>query len=133
MNIIEACGVTVLPGVVYTRARAVHDGLMIDVSPIAAHTGYRLPVAITRAAWAAAVFCTPAELARGFTEAERLAHLLACLNDAVHRAPCHASALQFGMCIERAQNEFSAVLLRCVVWPGDDGELALTVRIPGEE
>ena len=36
----------------YTRAEAVEDGLLIDVSETAREAGFRIPVALTAAAWA---------------------------------------------------------------------------------
>ena len=36
---------------VYTRAQALADGVLIDVSEMAGEAGFRWPVAITAAAW----------------------------------------------------------------------------------
>ena len=36
---------------VYTRARAIEDGLLVDVSDTAREAGFRLPVAVTRTVW----------------------------------------------------------------------------------
>jgi len=35
----------------YTRAEALADGTLIDVSETAREAGFRVPVALTRAAW----------------------------------------------------------------------------------
>ena len=35
----------------YTRAQAIEDGILVDVSETAAQAGFRLPVALTRTAW----------------------------------------------------------------------------------
>src|SRR4051794_36967081 len=35
----------------YSRADALRDGVLIDVSPTAAEAGFRWPVALTRAVW----------------------------------------------------------------------------------
>lgn len=37
---------------VYTRAQAIEDGVLVDVSKMAIEGGYRAPVALTRALWA---------------------------------------------------------------------------------
>ncbi|WP_043304688.1 DUF6573 family protein [Burkholderia pseudomallei] len=37
---------------VYTRAQAIEDGALIDVSQVAHEAGFRLPVALTTAVWA---------------------------------------------------------------------------------
>lgn len=36
----------------YTRAQAIEDGVLVDVSEIAKEAGFKFPVAVTRAAWA---------------------------------------------------------------------------------
>lgn len=36
----------------YSRAAAVADGVLVDVTPMALDTGFKFPVALTRAAWA---------------------------------------------------------------------------------
>ncbi|WP_049473777.1 DUF6573 family protein, partial [Stenotrophomonas maltophilia] len=35
----------------YTRAQAIEDGVLVDVSDVAKEAGFKLPVTITRAAW----------------------------------------------------------------------------------
>ncbi len=36
---------------VYTRAQAIEDGILVDVSDTAREAGFRIPVAITRTVW----------------------------------------------------------------------------------
>lgn len=36
---------------VYTRAQAIEDGDLVDVSSVASEAGFRYPVALTRAVW----------------------------------------------------------------------------------
>ena len=36
---------------VYTRAEAIEDGVLVDVSDTAREAGFRIPVAVTRAVW----------------------------------------------------------------------------------
>ena len=36
---------------VYTRAQAIEDGFLVDVSETAREAGFKLPVAVTRAVW----------------------------------------------------------------------------------
>ena len=35
----------------YTRAQAIEDGYLVDVSEVASEAGFRWPVAVTRAVW----------------------------------------------------------------------------------
>lgn len=39
----------------YTRAQAIADGVLIDITERAREAGFRIPVAVTAAAWAACV------------------------------------------------------------------------------
>src|SRR5215510_5293364 len=43
----------------YTRADALRDGVLIDVSPTAREAGIRYPVALTRAVWERCVVVPP--------------------------------------------------------------------------
>ncbi len=36
---------------VYTRAKAIEDGILVDVSKTAREAGFKIPVAVTRAVW----------------------------------------------------------------------------------
>ena len=36
---------------VYTRAQAIEDGILVDVSETAREAGFRIPVAVTRSVW----------------------------------------------------------------------------------
>ena len=36
---------------VYTRAQAIEDGILVDVSETAREAGFKIPVAVTRAVW----------------------------------------------------------------------------------
>ena len=35
----------------YTRAQAIEDGILVDVSETAREAGFRIPVAVTRTVW----------------------------------------------------------------------------------
>jgi hypothetical protein len=54
----------------YTRADAIRDGVLIDVSAVAREAGIRYPVALTRAAWERCVAVAPGVLCQA--EAGRL-------------------------------------------------------------
>jgi hypothetical protein len=43
----------------YTRADALRDGVLVDVSAVAREAGFRYPVALTRAAWERCVTVPP--------------------------------------------------------------------------
>lgn len=39
----------------YTRSQAIADGVLIDVTTLAAEAGFRYPVAVTSAVWAGCI------------------------------------------------------------------------------
>ena len=116
----------------YTRADALRDGVLIDVSAVAREAGIRYPVALTAAAWAKCVAVPPGVLCQD--EAGRLwdvAWMLAC---AVRRGGS-GSEVRFGVHV-RADNRDRTppvVRLKALCGPGDHGEPVVTVMMPDEE
>ena len=122
----------------YTRAQAIADGVLIDASELARDAGFRLPVAITSAAWADCV-------AWGREDSERQVHQdqTGRLWDVLWMAGCAARAaspsrseLLFELYrVPRDGHTIDAELcqLKLVIGPGDEGEAVITVLLPGEE
>ena len=69
----------------YTRAEAICDGVLIDVSAVAREAGIRYPVALTRAVWQRCVAVPPGVLCQD--EAGRLWDVVYLLRWAIGRAP----------------------------------------------
>src|SRR5438270_6898225 len=67
-----------------TRADAIRDGVLIDVSAVAREAGIRYPVALTRAVWERCVAVPPGVLCQD--EAGRLWDVVWLLRRAVGRA-----------------------------------------------
>ena len=55
----------------YSRAQALEDGVLVDVSETAREAGFRVPVAMTIAAWADTVEWTEADSKRQTSQDER--------------------------------------------------------------
>lgn len=55
----------------YTRAQAIADGVLVDVSGTAREAGFRIPVAMTTAAWADCVAWTDADSQRQTSQDEQ--------------------------------------------------------------
>ena len=116
----------------YTRAQAIEDGVLVDVSETAREAGIRIPVAVTRAVWERYVTLTPA--------AERAG------NDKRGRLWDVVWMLRFGIVANRNKSEFlyqllvvtdsvrpSRVTLKAMCGPGDDAEPVITVLLPDED
>jgi len=55
----------------YTRAQAIADGTLVDVSAMAREAGFRIPVAVTSAVWTDCVAWTDADSGRQAVQDER--------------------------------------------------------------
>jgi hypothetical protein len=103
----------------YSRAEAIEDGVLIDVSSTAREVGFRFPVAFTRAVWDLAC--------------DHRYGLLSILRGAI-RAPRAAGPPEvfLDVLFFKTESPISRVTLRATVDPGDDGEPVVTVMLPDD-
>lgn len=121
----------------YTRAQAIENGILVNVSGIAMEAGFRWPVAITRTAWADSVEWSDADSSRQLyqDEAGRLwdvlwmAYLAARRKSGesetlfeVYRVPCGGRGTRPRL-----------ATLKMVSGPSDNGEPVITIMLPGED
>jgi hypothetical protein len=114
----------------YTRADALRDGVLIDVSATAKEAGIRWPVALTRAAWERCVQVPPGVICQD--EAGRLWDVLFLL--ALSARQAEGAEVRFAVHVRNDNRDRTAPLVRlkAVCGPGDGGEPVLTVMMPGE-
>ena len=129
----------------YTRAQAIEDGQLIDVSATAREAGIVWPAALTSAAWADAVEWTEqTERRKGYTgqsESGRLWDVLWMLSLAVRgalRRGLDASQQPLFYSLLRTPTAGRGVMPRKVtlkfqVGPDDAGRPCITVMLPGED
>lgn len=124
---------------VYSRAQAIEDGVLIDVTPQAAGQ-FRIPVALTTAVWADCVAWSDGDTARtGAPQDEigRLHDVLWMTWLAVKRADDDADRIQVVMYRIPHDGDHGAepqpVTLEAVCSPGDEGEPVVTIQQPGED
>ncbi len=115
----------------YTRAEAIADGVLVDVTDTAREAGFRFPVALTRAAWDLCVALSPAAERAGNDERGRLWDVLWMLRNAVRRHSNSGETLFVVLCVT-ARVRPSRVALRAKIGPGDDGQPVLTIMLPEE-
>lgn len=130
----------------YTRAEAIEDGALIDVSATAREAGVAWPVALTSAAWADCVEWTEdTEKRKGYTgqsESGRLWDVCWMLSRVVLRAarqglqasPAHPMYVE----LLRTPREGRGVKprlvhLKFIVGPDDNGRPCITVMLPRED
>lgn len=115
----------------YTRADAVRDGVLIDVTEAAREAGFKHPVALTCGAWAECV-AVLGEARGNRHEAGRLWDVLSVLRFAAKAA--EGSELRFSVCVQNSDDERpSLAKLRAVCGPDDDGAPCITVMLEGED
>jgi hypothetical protein len=116
----------------YSRADALRDGVLIDVSATAKEAGFRYPVALTAAAWERCVTVPPGVACQD--EAGRLwdvAWMLAC---AIRRGDSGAE-VHFGVHVRNDNRERTPPLVRlkALGGPDDEGAPCVTVMLPDED
>lgn len=122
----------------YSRAQAIEDGVLIDVSETAQELGFRYPVALTQAVWEDCVAWTKQDSDRQTHQDQsgRLWDVLWMAACAIHRAHRGASEVRFQLYrVPRGGKGYlpRPTTLKSVVGPGDDGEPVLTILLPQED
>lgn len=119
----------------YSRAQAIEDGVLVDVSTIAREAGFRYSVAITRTAWADCVAWSDTDSRRQCyqDEAGRLWDALWMSSLAARRGG-ERVLFEFYR-IPRGGNGMRVRLttLQMTIGPGDAGEPVITILLPGED
>lgn len=121
---------------VVTRADLIADGLLVDVSKVARLCGFRIPVALTAAAWVDCVAWTKDDsLAQCHQdEGGRLWDVLWLAQRAAVAAK-DASVITFELLRVVRDGESlmpSPAALTMMVGPGDNGEPVITVKLTDE-
>jgi hypothetical protein len=124
----------------YSRARAIADGLLVDVvEGIAGEAGFTVPVALTAAAWGDCVAWSDADNRRKTTvqdEQGRLWDVLWMTRCAVRGAPDPTNQVRVQLYrVPREGRDVcpQPVSLVAVCGPGDNGEPVITIMQPGED
>lgn len=122
---------------VYTRAQAIADGALIDVSAEAKDAGFKVPVAVTAAAWAEVVAWSDDDSARQIHQDERgrLHDLLwVAVNLARHHKASNRMPFQHYR-VARGGNEVrrTPITLVMSIGPGDGAEPVVTFMSPSDD
>ena len=119
----------------YTRAQAIEDGVLVDMTEWARETGFKVPVACTRSVWDG--FIVPPEGMResGQDERGRAHDLLWMLWNGIRKNLCDAE-LSFRVIFlgtsEHPERQVTAKF-KSVCSPGDKGEPVVTIMLPHED
>lgn len=118
----------------YTREQAIADGVLVDLTALAAEAGFSCPVAITRTAWAHAIEWTRSE---GWQdETGRAWDVVWMASNAARRAARSTGRRNFDLF--RVPNtgrghQARRITLAMVAGPGDNAEMTVTIMLPEED
>lgn len=122
---------------VYTRAQAIDDGVLVDVTETAREAGLRMPTAVTRAVWDRYVTVPPG--VQGQDEAGRLWDVVWMARFGIAQQPDRAAHEALFQLHVRNTNRAGAfglaplVTLKIHCGPGDQAEPVLTIMLPEED
>jgi hypothetical protein len=114
----------------YTRAEAIADGVLIDVTETAREAGIKYPTAITAAAWAE--YVRVPEGVDGQDEKGRLWDILWMFSLSARRGRGE-DTLWFTLLVRNDNRRPRKVTLKAVCGPGDDLEPVITIMLPDED
>ncbi len=116
---------------VYTRSQAIADGVLVDVTETAKEAGFRVPTALTSAAWEACV-----SVPRGTEGTQdvrgRLWDVLCMCRYGIRGQNRAESEVRFALSVVTPKGS-ELVVLKAVMGPDDDGGPCLTIMLPEED
>lgn len=128
----------------YTRAQAIEDGVLVDLTDWAKETGFRIPVSCTSEVWHR--YITPPAGTRelGQSERGRTHDVLWMLFVAIQRQSAHKRAegngharcddrLLYEVIFLQTPNRHETIKLKSICGPGDQGEPVLKIMKPDED
>lgn len=120
----------------YSRAQAIADGVLIDVSTMAREAGFTVPVAMTSAAWADLVEWSDEDSIRQTHQDEsgRLWDVLWMSHLVARRAQGGTVAVQLYRVPRGGKRRMPRkATLHTNIGPGDAAEPVITLMLPGED
>jgi hypothetical protein len=122
----------------YSRAQAIEDGVLIDVTSMAREAGFKWPAALTLAAWCDCVAWTERDSRCQVHQGEsgRLWDVLFMAFYAIRTTTDAGDRRHFSLCRVPKNGhavEAEEVTLKLMVGPGDVGEPVITIMLPNED
>ena len=113
----------------YTRAQAIEDGVLADVTETAREAGIRFPTAVTAAVWEQCV--TVPETASWQDETGRLWNVLTVLWHAI-AGSTGGQQVNFTVGVQNDEKPPRPIRLKALCGPGDLGEPVIAIMLPEE-
>lgn len=115
----------------YSRAQAIEDGVLVDVSDLAREAGFIVPVAVTHGVWSSVVVPPQKAKDQGECETGRLWDVLYIASRRIRDA--EGTEVQFYILATNNRGRRTLVNLKAVSGPGDNGEHVITIMLPDED
>lgn len=114
----------------YTREQAIRDGILVDVTQVAAEAGFKYPVAVTKRVWDEVV--TPDEKSKQYGQSEegRLWDVLWMCTFAARSSK--GSEIRYQLYIQNGMRK-KLITLKALCHPGDKAEPVITIMLPEED
>ena len=120
---------------VYTRAQAIEDGVLVDVSTVAREANFKIPVAVTRRLWDEYITPSPESIeCSGQSEQGRLWDVLNMLFFTIRLHPGDSSpTIFYKLYFIMKARQRRLITLKSICGPGDNGEPVITIMLPDED
>lgn len=115
----------------YTRAQAIEDGVLVDLSRLAREAGFHWPLAVARSVWGI-IEPSAALKKEGQSHTGRAWDLLNILRMELRSAKDGREVLFAPYFLTEPGRPPRQVLMRAVSGPGDDGEPVINIMMPDE-
>jgi hypothetical protein len=125
------------PIYVYSRAQAVEDGVLVDITRMAKEAGFKIPVAVTHAVWDEYIDWTNEDSKRQTQQdlTGRLWDILWMLHLAC-RHNSDEAYLNYRLYViprDGRSKKPRQIELKAVIGGGDNGEPVITIMLPNED
>lgn len=124
------------PIYIYSRAQALEDGVLVDVTETAKEAGFKIPVAVTDSVWHDYIEWETVKNKKAIQNTEgRLWDVLSMLHFACNRFKNETEVMYRLYVISRDRQAVkpSLVTLKAVLGGGDNGEPVITIMLPNED
>ena len=118
----------------YTRAQAIEDGVLVDITEWAKEVGFKFPVACTAAVWQGHIVPPAGTKELGQSERGRAHDLLWVLRCAIRASrEARSDLVHFEVAFTTRAEKTETVKLKSICGPGDQGEPVVTIMLPDED
>ncbi len=114
----------------YTRAQAIKDGVLVDVSDAAKGAGIKYPVAVTQNLWGSWIE-VPEGLEGIQDETGRLWDVLWMFSIAARKAT--SDHLTYSVLFQTKERKMKEVQINAVCGPGGNLDPVITIMLPGDD